>query len=85
LEIKQRLCQGFQLCQGNGLDAGLLLGGKGAATALQLAQGHRGGFCLLAFLPAKPKDFFVGHAVGEVVECDPSHGADVGDGAAFEP
>ena len=81
LEIKQRLSQGFQLCQWQRLDLALLLGGKGAATALQQAQGYRGGFRLLAHTV----DLAVGHAFGEVVERDPSHGADVGDGAAVEP
>ncbi len=81
LEVKQCLGQGLQLCQGQRLDLGLLVGGKGAATALQLAQDHRGGFRLLA----QTVDLAVGHASGEVVERDPSHGADVGDGAAVKP
>jgi hypothetical protein len=49
----------------------------GAATALQLAKYHRGGFRLLA----QTEYLAVGHASGEIVERDPTHGADVGDGA----
>lgn len=108
LEIQQGLREGFQLREGQGLDAGFLLSRKGSAAALQLAQGQGGSFrlpafcpsfvqaflaallpaCLAALLPAflqaKAKDFLVGDAAGEVVECDATHGADVGDGAAVE-
>ena len=79
-EIKQRLGQGLQFCQWQRLDLGLLGGGKGAATALQQAQGHRGGFRLLT----QTVDLAVGHASGEIVERDPTHGADVGDGATVK-
>jgi hypothetical protein len=96
LEIQQGLREGFQLREGQGLDAGFLLSRKGSAAALQLAQGQGGSFRLPAFCPsfvpafpaaflqAKAKDFLVGDAAGEVVECDATHGADVGDGAAVE-
>ena len=40
---------------------------------------------LLSLSQAAPKDFFVGDAVGEVVDGNPTHGADVCNGAAVEP
>jgi hypothetical protein len=93
LEIEEGIGQSLQVSQGQGLDAGFLARGQGAAAAMKLAQGHGGGFLLTAFLTAllltlsqaAPKDFLVNNAVGEVVEGDPAHGADVRNGAAVEP
>jgi len=93
LKIKERISQCLQIGQGQCLDASLLVRGQGAAAALELAQGHGNGFRLPAFLTtlllpllqAAPKDFLVGDAVGEIVEGDPAHGANVGDGTAVEP
>jgi hypothetical protein len=59
---------------------------------LELAEGEGGGFGLAAFLAAlflsllvaQPEDLAVGHAAREVVDGDPTHGADLGNGAAVE-
>ena len=55
---------------------------------LQLAVGEGSGFGLAAFLLtillAQPEDLAVSHAAGEVVGGDPTHGADLGNGAAAE-
>ena len=89
IEIEQGIGQGFEIAQGQALDAGLLSRAEGAAAALQLAQGEGGGFCLAALLAAflaallaaQTKDLAVGHAAREVVDSDPTHGADLRDGA----
>ena len=39
---------------------------------------------LLTLLVAQPKNLAVGHAAGEVVDGDSTHGADLGNGAAVE-
>jgi hypothetical protein len=38
----------------------------------------------LSLLVAQPKDLAVSNAAGEVVDGDPTHGADLGNGAAAE-
>jgi hypothetical protein len=52
------------------------------------AEGDGSGFglaaLLLALLLAQPKNFAVGHAAREVVDGDPTHGADLWNGAAVE-
>ena len=78
LEVDQGIGEGLQLSEGERLDAGLLAGGQGAAAELELAEGEGGGFGLAA----QPKDLAVGHAAGEVVDGDPTHGADLGNAAA---
>ena len=86
LEIEQGIGQCFKGVEGQGLNAGLLVGFEGAAASLELAQGESDGFGLSAFflalqesylpaflsalLPAQPKDFAVGDAVAEVVDGD---------------
>jgi hypothetical protein len=55
-------------------------GADGDAAELELAEGDGEGFGLAA----QPKDLAVGHAAGEVVDGDPTHGADPRNGAAAE-
>ena len=94
IEIEQGIGQGFEVAQGQALDAGLLRRAEDAAAASQLAQGEGGGFglaalltaflaaLLTAFLAAQAKDLAVSHAAREVFDGDPTHGADLWDGAA---
>ena len=86
LEIEQGNQEGLKRTKGERLDAGLLAGGQRAAAVLEQAEGNAKGFglapLLAAFLAAQPKDFAVGDAAGEVVDGDPTHGADLGNGAA---
>ena len=44
-EIKQRVGQGLQLVQRQGLDAGACRLAQGAAAAVELAELHRGRLC----------------------------------------
>ena len=78
-EVEQGIGEGFQGAQGEGLDAGLLGRAEAAAAELELAEGESGGFGLAAFLAsflsAQPEDLAVGHAAGEIVDGDPTHGA----------
>ena len=46
LKIQQGLRQGFQVREGQGLDARLLLSRNGPAAAMQLTQGQGSGFRL---------------------------------------
>ena len=100
LKIEQGLGQGFEIAEGQRLEAGLLGRAEAAAAALELAQDEGSGFGLaalsLAFLralqqtqltplvKAQPENLAVGDAAGEVVDGDPTHGADLGNGAAAE-
>ena len=90
IEIEQGVGQGFEVAQGKGLDACLLGRAEAAAEALKQAEGESGGFGLAAFLlallltlqVAQPEDLAVSHAAREVFDGDPTHGADLWDGAA---
>jgi hypothetical protein len=63
LEFKQRICQGFQLLQRQGLDAGGGGVGQGASAAVELAEGH---LCFTAGFAAR-LSFFQEHLGGAVV------------------
>ena len=108
LEVEQGVEKSFERAEREGLDAGLLAGGQGAAAVPKEAEGEGDGFGLAAFLlallkafeqthlppllkafltallPSQAKDFAIGDAAGEVVDGDPTHGADLGNGAAAE-
>ena len=80
MEVEQGNGEGLERTQGEILDAGLLAGGQGAEAVLKQAEGEGDGFGL----PSQAKDLAVGDAAGEVVDGDPTHGADLGNGAAVE-
>ena len=96
LEVEQGNGEGLKRTEGEILDAGLLVGGQGAQAMPKQAEGEGNGFGLAAlllalqkaflstFLTAQPKDFAVGHAAREVVDGDPTHGGNLGNGAAVE-
>ena len=92
LKIEQGLGQGFEIDEGQRLEAGLLGRAEAAAATLEQAQDESGGFGLLALqqthlaplVKAQPENLAVGDAAGEVVDGDPTHGADLGNGAAAE-
>ncbi len=93
LEVEQGIGQGLQLGEGQALNAGGAGRTERATAPLQQPQRKRRGLgltaflaaFLTAFLAAQVKDLFVGDAAGEVVDGDPTHGADLGDGAAVKP
>ena len=80
--------QCFQLRQRQSADASCLAGGEATAAALQ--QPHRelklAGFQPLLSPPffPEPKDLLVGHALGEIVQGDAAHGADLRDWSGRE-
>jgi hypothetical protein len=88
LEVEQGVEKSFERAEREGLNAGLLAGSQGAQAMPKQTEGDGSGFglaaLLLAFLAAQPEDLAVGHAAREVADGDPTHGADLGDGAAAE-
>jgi hypothetical protein len=68
LEVEQGVEKSFERAEPEGLDAGLLAGGQGAAAMPKQAEGDGSGFSLAAFLltllltllVAQPKDLAVG-------------------------
>jgi hypothetical protein len=57
LEIEQGNGQGFKGAEGEGLNAGLLVGVERAAAALEQTQGESDGFGLSAFLLALQESY----------------------------
>ena len=68
LEVEQGVEKSFERAERQGLDAGLLAGGQGAAAMPKQAEGDGSGFSLSAFLltllltllVVQPKDLAVG-------------------------
>ena len=58
--------EGLKRTEGDGLDAGLLAGGQGAAKVLEQAEGDGRGFGL----PAQPTELAISNAAAEVFDGD---------------
>ena len=84
LEVEKGVEKSFERAEGEGLNAGLLAGSQGAEAMPKKAEGDGSGFDQEAFLAAQPKDLAVRDAAREVVDSDPTPGADLGNGAAVE-